>query len=124
MHPVLVFGGAFGRDIADWFLGNQDKIGTALGSIAGKIRDAVTGDSTILDRIGPALASIENKADLASKPNPEVLGILHQHTDAFANIERAIDHVQTGQDAIVGSLSSLTSLSMVTLGLSALTPTV
>jgi len=53
-----------------------------------------------------------------------VLAFIEQTTPRVEAIERAVDGLQTGQAALSASLASLQTLSMVTLGLTALTPLV
>lgn len=79
---------------------------------------ALTNPDSALRRVGNTL--VFGQAD----GGPRVLAFLEQTTTRLDSIDTAVSQVQAGQAAIAGSLASLQTVSMITLGLSALTPVV
>jgi hypothetical protein len=116
MHPALVFTAQYGPHIAGWLLANRAALGEAYTTLARPVTDALDGASRI-ERIGGALAEVRGG-------QAEVIGLLHQHTNNMDQLTTAIDGVWLGQQAVGRSLDLLTTLSVVGLGLSALSHTV
>jgi len=114
MHPAIAFAGAYGPNLATWLLAHTDQLGDAFARLSRQVMAAITDPTASLDRIGSALVSQQNG-------QTEVIGLLHQHTTQLDGIAVAVNGIGLGQEVLGHSLSTLTSLSMIGLGFSALT---
>lgn len=113
MHPAIPFAVTYGPDLAAWLLAHASELGDAFARLTRPVMAAITDPTASLDRIGSALVAQQNG-------QAEVLGLLHQHTAKLDGIAAAVDGIGTGQQAVAHSLSLLTSLSIVGLGVAAL----
>lgn len=113
MHPLLTFAGRYGPNIASWLLAHSSDLGDAGARVVRPVMAAFTDPSASVDRIGPALVSIQNG-------QTEVIGLLHQHTTQLDGIATAVDGVGRSVENVAQSVGVLTSLTMVGLGLSVL----
>lgn len=113
MHPLLVFAGQYGPNIASWLLAHGGELGDASARVIRPVMAAITDPTASVDRIGSALVAQQNG-------QREVIGLLHQHTAKLDGIATAVDGIGQSVGEINRSIGVLTSLSMVGLGLSAL----
>ncbi|WP_439626851.1 hypothetical protein [Gemmata sp.] len=113
MYPLLAFAGAYGPNIASWLLAHSGELGDAAARIARPVMAAITDPSSSLDRIGSAL--VAQNAD-----RQEVIGLLHQHTTQLDGISAAVVGVGQAVGHVGQAVGVLTSLTMVGLGVAAL----
>lgn len=113
MYPLLAFAGAYGPNIASWLLAHSGELGDAGARIARPVMAAITDPSSSLDRIGAALVA-------QSADRQEVIGLLHQHTTQLDGISAAVDGVGQAVDGVGQAVGVLTSLTMIGLGVGAL----
>ena len=112
MHPALVFAGTYGPDLAAWLLAHRDDLGDAFDRLSGLVLRALADPvAAPLDRVGGVLVS---------NGQAEVIGLLHRQSDTVRDVAAAVDGLAAGQEVLGRSLGLLTSLSMVGLGVSAL----
>jgi hypothetical protein len=114
MHPLLVFAGTCGPQIASWLLGHATELGQAYARLHHPINASLTDPNASLDRIGSALVAQQNG-------QTEVIGLLHQHTANLDRITTAVEGIGMSQRSLSQGIGLLSSLSMVGLGLSILT---
>jgi hypothetical protein len=89
-----------------------------IGGVSDLAQAAVTNPDGLLRRVGNQL--VFGQADGGER----VLAFIEQTTPQVESVERAVGGLQAGQVTLSSSLASLTGVSMVTLGLTALTPVV
>jgi hypothetical protein len=104
-----------------WFWQHRDEFGPVLkklGDIGDYAQAAIANPDGAVRRIGNTI--VFGRADGGER----VLAFIEQTQPQLSSIERAVDGLQAGQQVLSASLGSLQTLSMVTLGLTALTPIV
>ena len=113
MYPLLTFAGMYGPQIASWLLAHGDELGDAGARVIRPVMAALTDPTASVDRIGSTLVSLQNG-------QVEVIGLLHQHTTQLDGISAAVDGVGQAVDGVGQAVGALTSLTMIGLGVAAL----
>jgi hypothetical protein len=112
MIPALAFASTL-PNLAAWLLAHADELGGAFARLRRPVTAALTDPGASVDRVGSALVAHHNG-------QAQVLGLLHQHSTKLDDIAAAVDGVGDAAAEIDAKLGVLTTLSMISLGVTVL----
>jgi hypothetical protein len=113
MYPILQFAVTHGPPLASWLLANRSELGQVYDRLSYRVNLALSDPTAFIDRIGTALVSQQSG-------QTEVIGLLHQHSSNLEGIKTAVDGIGLSVTGLGRSVGMLTSLSMISLGFTAL----
>jgi hypothetical protein len=98
--------------LASWLWMNREAFGTAWSRVSDHVASSLAAPRAEIHRLGSVIISVRDD-------QTQVLGVLHEHSARLDGIETAVGGLASGQAALGHSLAVLQNLSMLTLGLSA-----
>ncbi len=107
--------------LSSWLLENRATFAPVFEKFGGAVdiaQKALSNPTAAIRRVGNTIVFGQ------SDGGPKILAFIEQTAPRIAHIEHAVEGLQAGQLALSSSLATLEKLSMVTLGLTALTPLV